>query len=243
MSRATTKSLRAKGRLNILACSTPDSYIRWMGSKDIGMHTRFITVPLKEKSVLYNAPQAIGLTPEEQTQLDEMLQTLRKTKGRIDIADVEESINCWQESKKRLGLIIAPNMISRFIHRIGIMAMRGAALMAAVTDDREQVKNYALFLAEYIFQADIYQWGYLFEETTPRNDYTTTRTNDPNYRWIYSYSDVLPNEFTVSEAKNIIFGTAKKRGDVVRTDEAIKKQIQRYCTRNNERQTYTLNRQ
>ncbi len=141
MSRATTKSLRAKGRLNILACSTPDSYIQWMGSKDIGMHTRFITVPLKEKSVLYNAPQAIGLTSEEQTQSDEMLQTLRKTKGRIDIADVEESINCWQESKKRLGLIIAPNMISQFIHRIGIMAMRGAA----VTDDREQVKKLRVF--------------------------------------------------------------------------------------------------
>ncbi len=240
--RQTTRSFNVTARANILACGTPESYIRWMGDTGKGMHSRVITIPLTVKSPLYEAPVPEELTTAEREELAQLLDRLRNTKATIPLDDVANRIEEWKKQIKRTGMMVAPQLTPQIIHRIGIMAMRGAALMAAITEESEQVANYAIFLADYVFYTNVSFWGDLFEQTAQNaNRFTgTSITRNTQERWFDNYSSVLPPTFGMSEAIKIIQAEIARRGDTERTGEAIKTVIRRYCVHNEHSQTYSV---
>ncbi len=227
ITRAHNASYKVKAMANLLGCSTHDVYRKWMGSFYRGLHTRIITVPISEKSLHCDIEMPEGLNPQELQEMSRLLDQLHQTQRCVDVNHVEEVIDKWQRQKKLMGAIIAPDFTQHTIYRIRIIAMRAAALMAAICTDSEQISNYALFVAEYVFNTQLRYWGRDFEELAAKREQGNKVAMTG---WFCQYAHLLPPTFSMKEAQDIITQAVSAAGDTPRTPNAIRQAVRRYCT-------------
>ena len=196
-------------------CCTPSALDEYMDKKSIegGNITRTIVCELDQKPGNYGAIFK-PYTAEQQKAIDEALQRLmndtyapdgsiRPVKY-LELEWLNKEAKKWCIMKADESARTGSDALEAFYKRSSVSAFRATALCYYLYNGapgaEKRCKQIYLFLAEYIFQGLMKQWGSQYEKLVGKRK--ESKVLNPNRR--VSLFDMLPEVFTVEQLREII---------------------------------------
>ena len=134
-------------------------------------------------------------TPKQQANIDICIDLLEQAEGKISLPKTLKAIQSWCKDIRKLAMETQSNAIEMFYKRAAVMGTRAAAI-AYILGGRKESKvviDFALWVADYVLQQQVYLWGgYTEKEETEKN-------NTP----VLNLYQKLPHEFTREELVNL----------------------------------------
>lgn len=135
-----------------------------------------------------------AFTTKQKSNIERAIDLLEMADGKIKLPKLSKAIYEWIEEKKQLTLETMNDAVNAFFRRAGVIGFRAGALAYVLNGSREtQVgKDFALWVADYVLQQQVYLWGSYMEK---KDEFKLTPLAN-------TYQE-LPEEFTRKDLINL----------------------------------------
>ena len=190
-----TWSGRVQVNCNVVSSGTyKATRSHYAGHVENGLVSRTIFATLPD-NFAGKMPVFKKFTPKQQANIDKAISLLEQAEGTIQLPKTLKAINEWQEEKRLLANETQSQAIDSFRRRAAVIGYRAGAL-AYILSERKETKtsiDFALWVADYVLQQQVYIWGSYMENQEE------LKTTTP----VLNLYQELPDKFTREELREL----------------------------------------